>query len=935
MNCLIYTNCERGLIYEFLKLSTDFNREFQVDLDKIPPNHIAIQNNIVIPDEILKKVKLFIYQPLDKKYNECSTEYILSKLPSDCFCISLPRLYFRGYWPEHSVNPYNQVKQNVLSNLFPYGDNNLNEMLKQKLPTFTILDEVSRIDFYDKNVLLDNLNNSIQEFNNKEKQTDIKISNYILNHYSHQQLFHTVNHPTDIIGLEVANQILKILNMPILAEETKPVKREVLGGTQVPIYPSVIEQLNLTFVSTNSLYRSKGLGKMVTFSEYVEEYLYQDSEYNQKCWFVMTNTTDHIKSAEDYYKLGLDLRKQGDLEKAIWSFTQALHLKNDYNWVHFDLANVLMLQGKFPEAVASYKNAISSSGNRTNGLFYMRLGEAYAKQGLLNEAVDNYQNAIAIDSFPLKPTVLSRLADIFVSQEKYDQAIDAYEQAINASDDFLCPLVMFRLGDLAHRQGSEQKALDYYKQAIKLNSVASKPIFYLMPGKNLIQKNRLDLAVLFYESMLRINPDSYQARYQLAMVQFKLGQYEEAISSALQALEINPTFIEAQRGLTEICKAFGLRDIAVSISSGILPLDLIEKYFLKDHSKQSSLICDISTSTDVKITNVYDREYVAFSPSKTVTSSIPSKFLVEGGYIRKSYVAKIPDGRAYSNFWTSAVLTPNNQLVTEVSTGFSSLISVSRRLPELHSFFGKAAFLSSRLGSRCYFHWMLDVFPRVELLRLSGIELEEIDYFLFYQPDRKFCNESLNRLNIPKEKVVDSVAYPHIKATELLVPSLPSGYRGSFWVIDFLKRTFLPEGDYPPTERIFISRQNAGGRRIINESEVMEILSKYGFKLVFLESMSVVEQAKLMASAQVIISPHGSGLTNIVFCQPGTKIIELFSSAYINECYWTLSNQCSLKHYHWISNASLKSEKIISPLGAVDFFVDSSELLKLLGIVGL
>lgn len=285
----------------------------------------------------------------------------------------------------------------------------------------------------------------------------------------------------------------------------------------------------------------------------------------------MTNTTDHIKSAEDYYKLGLDLRKQGDLEKAIWSFTQALHLKKDYNWVHFDLANVLMLQGKFPEAVASYKNAISSSGNRTNGLFYMRLGEAYAKQGLLNEAVDNYQNAIAIDSFPLKPTVLSRLADIFVSQEKYDQAIDAYEQAINASDDFLCPLVMFRLGDLAHRQGTEQKALDYYEQAIKLNSVASKPIFYLMPGKILIQKNRLDLAVLFYESMLRINPDSYQARYQLAMVQFKLGQYEEAISSALQALEINPTFIEAQRGLTEICKAFGLRDIAVSISSGILP----------------------------------------------------------------------------------------------------------------------------------------------------------------------------------------------------------------------------------------------------------------------------------------------------------------------------------------------------------------------------
>lgn len=65
----------------------------------------------------------------------------------------------------------------------------------------------------------------------------------------------------------------------------------------------------------------------------------------------MSNTTDNVKSAEDYYKLGLDLRKQGDLEKVIWSFTQALHLKNNYSRVHFDLANVLVLQEKFSERV--------------------------------------------------------------------------------------------------------------------------------------------------------------------------------------------------------------------------------------------------------------------------------------------------------------------------------------------------------------------------------------------------------------------------------------------------------------------------------------------------------------------------------------------------------------------------------------------------------
>ena len=277
----MYTNCQRGLIWEFLKLSDDFNKNFQVELDKVPSNYMAIQNNSIIPDSILKEAKLFIYQPLDRKYKECSTEYILSRLPPDCLSISFPRLYFPGYWPQHSLNPYKKIQQESFPERFPYGDGNLNEMLKQKLPYSKILNELSRKDFYEKEILFSSLNNTIEESKKREQLTDIKIADYIQDNYQTQQLFHTINHPTDLIGFEVANQILRILNMPLIPEDKKPLRKEVLGGTQVPIYPSVIEQLNLKFVSINSLYKSKGLGKMVTFSEYTEEYIYQDSEYKR------------------------------------------------------------------------------------------------------------------------------------------------------------------------------------------------------------------------------------------------------------------------------------------------------------------------------------------------------------------------------------------------------------------------------------------------------------------------------------------------------------------------------------------------------------------------------------------------------------------------------------------------------------------------------
>ena len=61
--------------------------------------------------------------------------------------------------------------------------------------------------------------------------------------------------------------------------------------------------------------------------------------------------------------------------------------------------------------------------------------------------------------------------------------------------------------------------------------------------------------------------------------------------------------------------------------------------------------------------------------------------------------------------------------------------------------------------------------------------------------------------------------------------------------------------------------------------------------------MSVIEQALLFSQAKVVIAPHGAGLTNIVFCNPNTKIVEFFSPNYLHPGYWRLSNQVGLEYY--------------------------------------
>ncbi|MGL6135708.1 MAG: glycosyltransferase family 61 protein, partial [Planktothrix sp.] len=123
------------------------------------------------------------------------------------------------------------------------------------------------------------------------------------------------------------------------------------------------------------------------------------------------------------------------------------------------------------------------------------------------------------------------------------------------------------------------------------------------------------------------------------------------------------------------------------------------------------------------------------------------------------------------------------------------------------------------------------------------------------------------------------------------------------WTCDFLKRNFLTSeslANSPKFKRIYITRNSAKSRRILNEDELLAVLQPLGFQSIQLESMSVLEQAALFSQAEIIIGPHGSGLTNLVFCQPQTQVIELFSPNYVYHCYWWISNLVGLDYSYYI-----------------------------------
>jgi capsular polysaccharide biosynthesis protein len=75
--------------------------------------------------------------------------------------------------------------------------------------------------------------------------------------------------------------------------------------------------------------------------------------------------------------------------------------------------------------------------------------------------------------------------------------------------------------------------------------------------------------------------------------------------------------------------------------------------------------------------------------------------------------------------------------------------------------------------------------------------------------------------------------------------------------------------------KIYIRREDANYRKILNEADLITIFRKKGYEIINPQHFDILEQMKIFSNAKVIISPHGSNMSNIIFCQKNTKIIEI------------------------------------------------------------
>lgn len=343
---------------------------------------------------------------------------------------------------------------------------------------------------------------------------------------------------------------------------------------------------------------------------------------------------------------------------------------------------------------------------------------------------------------------------------------------------------------------------------------------------------------------------------------------------------------------------------------------------------------------------IYPQGVLRRKPPGTIEPQIHWKFTQEyAREIPSAFLAVIPFGRLWVNsgksIRNSVVITPDDRILGDLSLEFGkalqdNLIFEKWKLPPVYFLEGKVASLTSTKGE-IYFHWMFDLLPKLELLKLGGVDLETIDYFVVNSIQSEFQKKSLKSLGIPAEKIIESTRYPHIKAEKLFAPSLPSlPGNPPQWVCQFLRQGFLKEAqnNVQPIERLYLSRKTARYRRVLNEDKVWEILKHSGFKTVELEGLSIEEQATIFNQAKIIIAPHGAGLTNLVFCAPGTKVIEIFSPNYVNVCYYSLCEELGLDYYYLLGEGKQPPEGIDPHIVGDDIQVNLDKLKHVIEVVG-
>jgi glycosyltransferase involved in cell wall biosynthesis len=297
-------------------------------------------------------------------------------------------------------------------------------------------------------------------------------------------------------------------------------------------------------------------------------------------------------------------------------------------------------------------------------------------------------------------------------------------------------------------------------------------------------------------------------------------------------------------------------------------------------------------------------EKVVIAPPTDPFVSV-GKYYPDGTFVRPAIVVcDVPEARIHVG--TGFVCTRDWEVIPDMEYRLTNY-------PEIRNW--KPRNLTRRAGvystifswnASNFGHWMFDFLPRLPVLAKA----EPTAKVTLLMPDflRPALRESMEIL-LPEHFAIEYHPYATWFQTEKFIWAPVVSGRCNFFLpaesFESIRRPIFAKYGLPDkhkkTRRIFVTRRHATVRRVLNETDVSALLARYGFEDVELSELSFRQQVELFHEADIVIGPHGAGLSSIVF-SGDIRLVVFYATRLPLNHYHTLARGLGQEHYFLTSN---------------------------------
>jgi len=227
--------------------------------------------------------------------------------------------------------------------------------------------------------------------------------------------------------------------------------------------------------------------------------------------------------------------------------------------IHNNLAHSHLAAGDLERARREFSRALELDPANAEAL--LGLAAVARQRGQVQEAEHRVRQALQGD--PSSVSALCELAAIKRDAGDLAESIRLYQEALRIDSQ---PFAWLGLGDSLQRAGHNQQAVEAFERALELNPDSFEAHYDL--GVTLSNLGRDDQAITHYEKALELAPRHPNAAYalnNLASILLAHGRDEEAVRRFTEAMELSPTHLESRYNLAAYHLRRGELELAIPL----------------------------------------------------------------------------------------------------------------------------------------------------------------------------------------------------------------------------------------------------------------------------------------------------------------------------------------------------------------------------------